>query len=236
MKKLSLFLIGVGLVVLSVFGCSKKEVDNIGDAQACLDQATPATAGECMAKVDGINSPQAALIRCVGLYIQQGLGSPATLATMVNNFTGTSGGSATSNTTQVLSVLAFTAGANETENWTMAQTARGHCEQSGSSGLLLLATASYMANLAIHVSAQTMGCSGTNDIAQGLNCLKNTTDNTVKEALGTAIVAAYNSSCTSTGDSSSADNTFCTQFQAAVAASGGTADPLTIANEFLSHY
>src|SRR4051812_40545203 len=52
--------------------CGKKDADKIGEAQLCLDKATPATAAECKVMVEGIEATGAYTIRCSANFISEG--------------------------------------------------------------------------------------------------------------------------------------------------------------------
>src|SRR5262245_51594471 len=94
MKKLyvsTLFIMGS---LLLFTGCSKEtDADKIADAQACLDTATAAEAATCVAKVDGLESPAAYLIRCAGKFVKEGYNDSTKLAAAMSNTSGTDTGS-----------------------------------------------------------------------------------------------------------------------------------------------
>lgn len=65
-------LAAVAFGAFGLVGCESKQEANLAKAQACLDQATPATVDSCTALVGDDASQKAMLVRCAGLYIKNG--------------------------------------------------------------------------------------------------------------------------------------------------------------------
>src|SRR5690349_13466104 len=100
--KTALFI--AGLFILSACG-GARDVDKIADAQNCLDKAVESEAAACVAKVDGIDSEAADLIRCTGKFVKEGFNSSTKLSGAISNLSGGNTGAAGSVT--LMASLAF---------------------------------------------------------------------------------------------------------------------------------
>lgn len=202
---------------LLLTACSEKEADLIADAQSCLDTATAATAASCVAKVDGIESKGAYLIRCVGKFVEEGFNDPQRIKSAMEQIDG--GGEATESLA-MMTVMAFKSSATKSVNETNATAAFNHCNRGASKGLILLSslarTATTVASLAASVpNPQNMTPA---ELDAAMNEVKN--NPAAQEAVGQAAVAVYNTSCVN--NSGETTGNFCTQFQAAIDANGGS--------------
>jgi hypothetical protein len=197
-------LLTLGLLVSTtlVISCAKTDADKVGEAQACLDSATAATASLCMEKIEGLETTQSYVVRCAATFIMEGFDQPSRLTTAYGNMTNTGGASAS---IAVMNVLAFASGV------TASNTNMAYCAKSGSKGLILL---SGIANMATNIQAIGGACTTID-----ATCLSTAQNNTATQAaVGAAASAAYTANCTS-GQTSNTQ--FCTQFATASAASGG---------------
>lgn len=73
--------------------CQKSEINNLQDAQLCLNTATAANAKACVAGIESNKTAFADSLRCSSIFISEGFGSPAELYNALNQI---SGGSSTS--------------------------------------------------------------------------------------------------------------------------------------------
>jgi hypothetical protein len=132
-------------------GCSQENANDkqVADALNCLDHATNAsTADVCVAKVSGIQTPQAYLIRCSADFIAQGL-TGSRLATAFQQQKGsTVGGS-----NQTIAMAAYLVFDSSITNHTAAITT-SDCNQSNEPSVIGLASmVSVATNLAQAASA-----------------------------------------------------------------------------------
>lgn len=208
------------LLVLSA--CSETNRDKIGEAQLCLDTATPSTVNSCLSKISGIESANAYALRCSANFIAQGLGSASTLSEALNNLSGMGGNAA------LFSVLRFKA-STTTEAASLASSAQANCDKSGNAGMKLIAsmatTATTLSNLVSGVGpidpnnppSETDIKNALNSLASQLNSGDQTQVDSATaqvQAITDALVSTYNSSCTS-GSSQQTD--ICKQLQPAFA-------------------
>jgi hypothetical protein len=215
-SKIFVFIMIAGLAL----SCSKRsDADKIQEAQSCLDSATQATWAECMTFVEGMESAASYNIRCVGKFIEQGFGSSTKLEQMMTAISGSSG---TSESTGVMSALAFDASTDMALNNSNAEITLRYCSASESPGLIFLSSISQIATSIAFIQGLT--ASQMNDPAQLLTAIGALQGNPAAQtAVGTAAIAAYNSNCT--GQNASQNGDFCTQFGSAVSAAGGTSNP-----------
>ncbi len=207
--------VGISCCFLLV-SCSSKnsELEKIADAQACLDSATQSTAASCAAKVEGLTSPGSYLIRCVSLFIEDGLTSAERLSSAYEGLS--SGGTGSDSSLNFISYVAFISGADWTARQATASRALNNCSLSLSPGLTLLSSISSMATTIGAISG-SLNPDGSITNIDGAIAAIAAGGPAAQEALGSAALTAYNSSCTTpeegTGD-------FCAQFSSTVASVG----------------
>ncbi len=229
-KQFLLFAVSSVALSFVLVSCSKeKDIDKISDAQTCLDTATASEVDTCVAKVDGLSSQGASLIRCVGKFMKEGFTSPSKIAGAISNL---NGGSGSNQSTAVMAALAFKAESTSALNSASAQQALTYCNEASSKGLILLAglsqTATVLADLGLG--------STTNLSGDALKTLMGTLQgNTVATtAVGTAVVSIYQTNCTS-GNTTTGN--FCQQFSSAVTSvSGGTSNPAAVGAKIMECY
>ena len=122
MKKISLAMAALAFLLT---GCESKQDDQIYSAQMCLNTATPATAATCAAKVDGINTSQAYMIRCSVDFMVANI-TTETIIDALDQLD--ENPDPTANAT--ITLFKFFTFANETD----ADTAVSHCRATGSEG------------------------------------------------------------------------------------------------------
>jgi hypothetical protein len=208
--------------------------DKILDAQSCLDKASADEAEDCVAKVDGINSQAADLIRCSGKFVGEGFSDPSKLSTAMANLTNS--GNGTNGSTAMIAALAFTAESTETDNSNSAQDAFNFCTSAKAKGLILLAglsqTATVLASLSASIDlSNPSSITGTN-LQTAMSALIG--NPTASAAVGNAVVSMYSSNCTS-GNSTTGN--FCSQFQSVIdSTSGGTSNPSAVGDKLMTCY
>lgn len=255
MKK---WILSIAMISFLLPSCgAKKEVDQIGDAQLCLDKlgASPAAAdvNECLSKVADLSSPAAETIRCSGGFMKEGFASGKRF---IDAFSAINGGTTNSSTQALMGILTFTSANTLTTDTSNARSAFTSCLASGGKGSTLLASFSYLTmGLVSFFNAKGAGtCPTTPTTAAGgykfydiSTCIStcsvacaigsaslidaNTADvtsATTQSALGAVIIATYNASCTG----STANQDLCGTFSTAVSGAGG--DPRKVATQFFS--
>ncbi len=204
-----------------------KEIDQIAEAQNCLNTADPADAPACVSKVDGLESQSAYLIRCVGKFAKEGFNSPTKIAAALTNL---SGGSGASGSTQMMAALSFTAETSASLNASSAQEALALCTQAKSKGLILLSGLSSTAT----TLASLGGLDPSTMTGAQLQTLMGTlaSDPNATTAVGSAVISIYESNCSGTQETT---GSFCEQFESAVGTTG-TSDPAALGAQIMTCY
>jgi len=236
MSKTVYFTILMGLLIFNS-GCNKEtDADKIADAQSCLDIATASEAAACVAKVDGIESEGAYLIRCAGKFVKEGYNNPAKLSGALTNISGTNNGGATGSLA-MMAALSFTTETTSALNAASALEAVTFCEKSKSKGLILLSGLTQIATSLWSVGQALTLIGSTPPTGAELEALMGSlAGNAVAQAaVGSAVVAIYDSSCTGTNVSSPGN--YCQQFTSAVSTvTGGTENPAGIGAQIMLCY
>lgn len=189
-------------------GCAKKtENDVIAEAQECLNKSTSATALNCLSIVDGKTTTASYLIRCAAYVKEQGIAEPSRLVEIAKGMdSGGANGMAT-----MMKWLAFSSVAKMDAAWAA-------CSQSGSKGLVTLASMSRMATAMIDAAGQ-IGNNPTPEQVKTIICANNSSTDLI---VGQTAIVAYQQGCVGTNGTSS--NPYCD----IIKSSGDTADPASI--------
>jgi hypothetical protein len=205
------------LMSLTLISCGKEtDADKIADAQACLDKATAANASACVAKVEGINSKGANLIRCVGTFVKQNLGTPSALAQIFTALDDNGGGGRNA-TIGIMDAITFKTNSGSaipnSQDLSDSQYAASICNESNSPGLGMLST--------LTVTATTVSSIGLGSINNTTleNCATDDCSPQQLAAIGSAVQLAYQSNCMN-GGSSLGD--VCTQLDSVIQNAGGS--------------
>lgn len=119
------------MVVSTVFvACEEKEDDQIYSAQICMNSATPATVDACLAKISGVSSSRAYVLRCSAEFIRANI-TTSTIVTAIENIEDNDSGNTDDPTIEFYDQFSFTSTAS-------ADVAVTNCAASGSEGLRLL--------------------------------------------------------------------------------------------------
>lgn len=223
MKTPQTFVIFACLLALSIlnFGCVKRDIDKISEAQDCLDQSDSTNSLACMEKVEGLESAGAHLIRCSAYFIDQGFAEPSRLASVAQQVTNGAGDPA-QNTFGALSIMGFVASKYDmTTNHNMSELAFSSCAKSKSGGLIYLSSMSRISTSLLKDLAFTPG--GTSPTATDIeNTLCDPAlSSTTKIAIGMAAISAYQNDCITRKTES---DDVCQQYAAALATSSDPED------------
>jgi hypothetical protein len=211
---------------LFLAACGRKDIDKVGDAQNCLDTSSRSNVSTCVEKVAGLETPGSYVIRCAASFISEGFDDVTRLTTALSNMTNSgTGASGVSASVAVMGVLAFKNGGSTAQNLANATLAQTYCAKSGSKGLILLASIASFATTVLGYAA---------DPSSILNGLATAKDSTAAQALvGTAVLAAYTSNCTS-GQTS--NQQFCSQFTSVVGSAGTDTSAACIGKQAMYYY
>ena len=225
MKKLSILL---AALTLTLSACKETDQDKVADAQDCLDNASMASAQQCVDMVEGIESKGAYLIRCSAMFIQEGFMDASRLSSAMDAIENDGG---SNGSTAMMSVLSFrNFGATTGENETAANLAVSYCDKAGSKGLVMLASISSIATTAAAIAGDTTPSQAQIQAALGTMAGDVPPYDAQTVAAGSAAVAAYESNCAGDGGSF---GQFCEQFESAI---GGATDPGQIGAQLAQCY
>jgi hypothetical protein len=177
------FALGAATVgALAMTGCEQSEDTAIASARDCLDHSTTSTeVNACMAKIDGIESSEAYLLRCSGAFVSQGF-TGERLANAFDQLKKDSGSGSSSTTAVAMAYFVFK-GANATDTngaRTAADTAYNYCTRAGVRSMQRLAVLAQMATTVATV---------TGDLTQFLNPTSMTSSQ-LETAITNALTAA----------------------------------------------
>jgi hypothetical protein len=200
MRHSSFFLCGFLTAVLFTYSCSKDSEESlVVEAQACLNRvphSNPSAALECLAKIEGLDTPEANQLKCSGIFILKGFTDPNRLTQIAKQLKD-AGGHGSTATLGAIGLLAFAGPDSKAQ----AEKALKTCEKSGSKGMTLLAS---MSNLATIMNESGIGnivsnCSNTinpqecADAVSDVLCDQDASN--LDTEMGAVAVATYNNVC-----------------------------------------
>jgi len=180
--------------LLTIVSCKKSSVEDLKDAQFCLNTSTAATARTCLDKITSDTSSQAYELRCAAEFIAESK-DISSLLTALNSVQGSS------QTAVAIQSLKFS-------STTVANTAFNYCN---SSGIEVYAQLGSIFNISTLASSMAGG-----DILTQVNNIDDTT-------LGNIVLTTYQTACpttstTNSNSSSGGTEQYCKEIQNAVAA------------------
>ncbi len=201
----------LGFATLTLMGCEQDSDKQLAAGQACLDSATTAPqADQCINIVQGLSSPEAALIRCSANFVAQGFTASRIASSISKVKTGTTG-----QMTGLMSFLVF--GSNGTNN--TADMAVANCQASGVRSMVRLATAAQLATTIAGIGGvDPNGANPAAAMAAAIAAFQAGATPAQQASLGTTAIAAQSSYCAP--GSSYAATSVCTVLNNAVNSGG----------------
>lgn len=240
-------LILIGLLFLLVSSCGPKDVDRIGEAQACLNEAQSSEVDACLEKIDGIETPGAYSLRCAGYFMREGILDPNVLIQAFSSLDSTETSGEKFGT--FMSFVSFTSKApNWGENQANAVQTYDACFKSEGRATTFIATFSTFAAALFNYGDELsipIDTSTTEDAAITIATILAAMAIDVSEipdpgitpegqsalsSFGSAIVQTHGISCPT---SKPIDAATCLQFQQAITSPGPSASPQQIGLAFL---
>lgn len=219
----------LALSLVCVTACKKKDVDYVAEAQDCLDKTDSSGALECMQKVEGIETESAYLIRCSANFIYQEFMDPVRLSNIAEQMKASN-----SSPLAAIGLLAFSKPAGDNPTASAARTnlstvTMEYCTKAKSKGMLLLSSMAQIATVASAALTNTEDlvttCDPNSPGYDASDCQDKAKDAVCAappEAMGEAVLAAYQQSCVG---SSQQNSSVCTEF---ANITNGTTDPAVI--------
>ena len=204
------------LAISSVFiGCEEKEDDQIYSAQICMNTATNLTVDTCLAKIAGVSSARAFVLRCSAEFIRAQI-TTSTIVTAIEDIENNDAGNTEDPTIEFYDQFSFLSTAS-------ADVAVTNCTASGSEGLKLLALSAKTATVIKYDVLGTLP--GGNMTAADLAALDpSTADAADLQAIGESVLLMSPIACGTGG--SLEDTEICDNINAAILSSGGDAQAL----------
>lgn len=243
----------LALLFLMVSSCGPKEVDKLGEAQACINTATPDEVDGCLEKIEGIQSTGADSLRCAGYFMREGILDAATLVQAFSNL-GSESGSTADRMGNFMSLVTFTKSAPDwSTNESRARDTFNVCFQSQGRATTFIATfTSFSASLMNYgsQSAVTIDYANSSQIATtianslaalALDILEppipgaalgiTAAGQTALSNIGSAIIRTFQIAC---NIPKPIDATMCTEFDNAIDQAGPGASSQSVAEAFLT--
>jgi hypothetical protein len=229
----SVSLLGLSALTLTALsGCETGEDRTLASAQSCLDGAhDEASANQCVAMVEGLQTQDAYLIRCSANFIAQGFTGDR-IADAFESLSNNNG----SSTDPMVTLLAYLKFDNGKVQHTSTATV-DNCQKSGVRSMLRLASAAQLSTTIASLTPSGISIDPTS--ATAVQDMKDAIDDLIADlngttppdvsALGTAAQVAAGAFCNE--GSSYATNEVCTNLNAAIQTAGG---PAAIGEELLN--
>lgn len=222
------WIIGSLAAAALVFGsCQKSDLNDLQEAQQCLNKAAPTEARACVDKLANDNSPAANSLKCSAIFISEGFGSAADFVDAIdsiNNTGGCTGGC--SSTINALNALNFkSAGTSVQAEWdannATAAEAFTVCSQSNVKFYTQISSL-FKIGTELSMLAYQAGIGGTTPTEDEIKAQINNMDDT---SLGNLVTTTYSSACTNNEGASDATKKYCDELETALQ---GTTDPTAI--------
>ncbi len=223
--QLSLFV----TTVLLLASCQKSSVEDLQDAQLCLNTAAPSAAKACVTKIATDTSPTANKLRCAAVFISEGYGATSSFVTAIESLktpgTCTGGCSSTVNAVTALSFGNNAVAANRAISLATSNDAFNYCTLSGVplyqqiSALFRLGT---LASVQAHIAGSGSTPTST-EIKTALGTLP-------AADLGAIAISTYAGSCQNLDAASDSTKAFCADL--AIATAAGDKSPTAVGTCF----
>lgn len=210
--------LAAALLILS--SCQKSEVNDLQEAQSCLNTAPAASARSCVDKIANDTSPAANSLKCSAIFISEGYGTAASFVDAIESINGTSGcTSGCSSTVNALNALSFKSGdvagdANaRTKNNQTAAEAFDVCSKANVKFYTQISSL-FKIGTEVSMLAYAAGIGGTQPTEDEIKAQISQMD---AEPLGQLVTTTYNSACQDTTNASDATKKYCDELQTAIA-------------------
>ncbi|MFZ3230387.1 MAG: hypothetical protein WA160_09290 [Pseudobdellovibrio sp.] len=213
-------------LLIAFCSCQKSSINDLQDAQLCLDKSVPASAKQCVEKIASDTSENGYKLKCAAVFISEGFNSPASFTSALDQIKSpTSSHGCTgscSSTLAVMNSFNFSSGdntqaSNRLKNNNTAAEAFSYCSLSGVkiyeqiSSLFKLGTM-----LTMLTPAVTAG--GVPTVAQ----LQAAVSSLPPADVGAIVMTTYQSTCLNLTGASDSTKQYCAELGTAVA--GGTTE------------
>ena len=227
---LKLRLIIPALLIFSSTSCKKSELEDLKNAQICLNTSPAAQAKTCVASLSGDNSQLANALKCSAVFISEGFGTPTSLLSALDQITNSSGSctGGCSSSIDAMASLNFDSGnlallADRNANIATANEAVSFC---AASGVKIYSQISSIFKIGTDLSMLAYATTG--GAAINTDNLQSEITNLNSLSLGNLVLTTYASACSGSTESQ-ADSTakYCSELSTAI---NGSASATIICN------
>lgn len=193
----------LALLMLSFFSCSQNsDINDLQEAQLCLNSASNAEAMNCVSKISSNTSENAYKLRCAAIFISEGFGTAASFAPAIDALkNGQNNGSCSGAQCSgaVVAMSTFNFGTNTTK----AAELFNQCSLSGVSSYSQISSI-------FKVGTDLVTLAGG---ATSVAAIEAQINNLPAESLGSLVQTVYSSGCS---DPTQENQSYCTEIQSAI--------------------
>lgn len=189
----------VFLFSILFISCQKSNVNDLQEAQLCLDRSTPATAKQCVEKIAADVSENGYKLKCAAVFISEGFNSPASFADALDQIKSPTSGhgcvSDCSSTLAVMNSFNFSSGdntqaSNRAKNNATADEAFNYCTLSGVKIYTLISSLFKLGTM-VSMLTPSVIAGGQSTVAD----LENAINSLTPADVGGVVAIAYQSTC-----------------------------------------
>ena len=213
-----IFSLTATLAFITFQSCQKSDLNNLQEAQFCLNKATAGTAKACVTSIASNTTSYANSLRCSAIFISEGYGAANAFATALEtmNSPGTCTGGCSS-TVSALGTFKFTSAGvtaqGQIDNNATAAEAFTVCSASGLKSYTTIGSLFKIGTLAAMAAGLTNPTPDQIEAAIG---------GLSAQTLGELVITTSAAVCTDTTNASSATKTYCAELAAALTSPAGT--------------
>lgn len=209
----------LSLITLTTSCNSKSEVNDLQDAQLCLNSATASTAEACVNNITSNTSPAANSLKCSALFISEGFGSAVSFLDAINSINNNETCSTTcSSTLNALTTFNFKSAGVSNSTETAANVAKANkafnlCSQSDVKFYTQISSLFKIGTLAAMAAYDASAVAGADPTADEI---KAQLSSLPSEDLGALVVTTQSAVCTDTSGASDSTKKYCDELNSAI--------------------
>lgn len=212
------------LAVFTFQSCQKSDTNALQEAQYCLNRASASEARACVAGIASNTTAYSSSLKCASIFISEGFGSAASLATALDSINSPAPGGCTggcSSTINTMSTFRFTSSGTTTgpqrdANNATAADAFAECSASGVKSYVTISSLFKIGTLASMIAYGTTATPTVADIENAIATMDDAT-------MGNLVITTSAAVCTNTTDASDATKAYCAELATALASPTATA-------------
>lgn len=219
------------LIVCSLYlltACQKSELNDLEEAQLCLNTASASAARACVSSLASNSSQRANSLKCASIFISEGFGTPVSFINALDSLNST--GSCTggcSSTVNAIKTFNFTGAgvSNTTQLDTNVATANEAFDVCSASGVNIYTQISSLFKIGTLTAKLAYALNGGSTLTE--DQIKAQINNVSSVDLGNLVTTTYNGTCTDTSKASDSTKKYCAELASAL---GSYTSPTDIGN------